>query len=92
MSRKQGGENVLRLLDGHLAERHYFVGDRYTVADIAMYAYMHVADEAGIDMSPYESVSSWLDRVEREPRYMHDLQPYPPNAGHGGRSIYDSET
>ena len=89
--RKRGGEEVLRLLDGHLAESRYFVGDRYTVADVAMYAYVHVAHEAGFDMNPYESVSSWLHRVEREPRYMRDLEPYPPNAARGaGRSIYDS--
>ena len=89
--RKRGAEEVLRLLDGHLAERPYFVAHRYTVADIAMYAYLHVASEAGLDMSPYGAVASWLDRVERQPRYVHDLEPYPPNAMRGAsRSIYDT--
>ncbi len=89
--RKVGGEEVLRLLDRHLAERTYFVGERYTVADVAMYGYLHVAHEARIDTSPYEAVSAWLARVERQPRYVHDLEPYPANAMRGAsHSIYDS--
>lgn len=88
--RKQGGEQVLRLLDDHLAERAFFVGDGYSVADIGIYGYVHVADEAGIDMRPYEHVGAWLERVRSQPGYMNDLEPYPPNAAPGaGRSLYD---
>src|ERR687888_1865421 len=50
--RKDGAEEVLRLLDGHLSARAFFVADRYTIADIGIYGYVHVAHEAGIDMSP----------------------------------------
>jgi glutathione S-transferase len=88
--RKRGGEEVLRLLDDHLSDRDFFVGDRYSVADIAVYGYVHVAGEAGIDLGPFERVSAWLERVERQPGYMNDLEPYPSNAAAGaGRSQYD---
>lgn len=87
--RKKNGEDVLTLLDGHLAEWDYFVGDRHTVADISLYGYVHVASEAGFDMGHYPAVKAWLDRVAATPRYMNDLEPYPSNAWSGaGRSIY----
>ena len=88
--RKEGGEVVLGLLDHHLAGRQFFVGDRYSVADIGIYGYVHVAHEAGIDMRPYPNVSSWLERVRSQPDYMNDLLPYPANARPGaGQSMYD---
>jgi glutathione S-transferase len=87
--RKQGGEDVLGVLDDHLANREFFVGASYSVADIAMYGYVHVADEAGIDMRAFAHVTAWLERVREQARYMNDLEPYPANARKGvGRSIY----
>ena len=63
---------------------------RYSVADIALYAYIHVAGEAGIELPPYANVSAWLERVRLQPGHMNDLAPYPPNSRAGaGRSIYD---
>ena len=88
--RKERGEQVLRLLDDHLAGREFFVGADYSIADIGIYGYVHVAGEAGIDMRPYEHLGAWLYRVRTQPRYMNDLEPYPPNAAPGaGRSLYD---
>jgi glutathione S-transferase len=88
--RKRGGEEVLRLLDDHLSDRDFFVGERYSVADIAVNGYVHVAGEAGIDLGPFKRVSAWLERVERQPGYANDLEPYPSNAAAGaGRSQYD---
>jgi glutathione S-transferase len=87
--RKQGGEEVLRVLDDHLADRDFFVGASYSVADIAIYGYVHVADQAGIDMQGFAHVRAWLERVRGQARHMNDLAPYPPNARKGiGRSIY----
>jgi glutathione S-transferase len=87
--RRQAAE-VLVLLDDHLREREFFVGDRYTIADIAIYGYTHRAHEAGIDTEPYRNLSAWLRRVEQQPRYIEDVLPYPANAAPGaGRSIYD---
>jgi glutathione S-transferase len=87
--RREGGREVLRLLDEHLATRDYFVGDRYTVADIAVYGYTHRTDEAGIDLDPYPHVRAWFERVESQAGYVEDVAPYPENAAPGaGRSIY----
>ena len=66
--RKEGALEVLRLLDDHLAMRDFFVGGRYTIADVAIYGYSHLAHEAGIDMEPYPSLRAWFSRVERQPR------------------------
>jgi glutathione S-transferase len=87
--RREGAEATLRLLDQHLQAQPFLVGDDYTIADIATYAYTHVAPEAGLDLGPYPAVRAWLARVEEQPRYMNDLEPYPENARVGaGRSIY----
>jgi glutathione S-transferase len=88
--RKEGALEVLRLLDDHLATRDFFVGDRYTIADVAIYGYSHLAHEAGIDMEPYASLRAWFERVEQQPGYVEDVEPYGANAAPGaGRSLYD---
>ncbi len=88
--RREGASEVLDLLDAHLAERQFFVGDGYSIADIAIYGYTHRAHEAGIDLEPYPSVRAWLSRVEEQPGYIEDVEPYGENAAPGaGRSIYD---
>ena len=63
-----GSYRALDVMEQHLATRTFFVGGRYTVADIALYAYTHVADEAGLDLSPYPAIRAWLDRVRSQPR------------------------
>ena len=89
-ARHAGGVQMLGLLDEHLRERAFLLGDRYTVADIALYGYTHVAHEAGLPMDDFPAVEHWLDRVAQQPGYMNDLLAYPPNARPGaGRSIYD---
>ncbi len=87
--RRAGAAEALGVLDAHLSERDFLVADRYTVADIATYAYTHVAHEAGVDASPFPAFTAWLARVEALPRYMNDLEPYPPNASmRAGLSVY----
>jgi glutathione S-transferase len=89
LRRREASHEVLALLDAHLAQRDFFVGT-YSVADIGIYGYVHVADEAGLDLGPYASLRSWLARVQAQPGYMNDLEAYPPNARAGAsRSIYD---
>jgi glutathione S-transferase len=81
---------VLATLDAELAQRDFIVGDGYSIADIALYGYVHVADEAGYDMSAYPAIDAWMERVRAQPGYVEDLAPYPPNARPGGgRSLYD---
>src|SRR5438046_4084906 len=65
--RKKGALEVLKLLDGHLAARDFFVGGRYTIADIAIYGYTHRAHEAGIDLEPYANLRAGFERVEQQP-------------------------
>jgi glutathione S-transferase len=89
-ARHAAGEATLAVLDGHLAERSFLVGERYSVADIGVFAYVHVAEDAGHDLSHHPAVSAWLDRVRAQPGYSNDLEPYPPNSMRGAsRSIYD---
>ena len=76
--------------EGHLATNRFFVADRYTVADIALYGYLQVAHEAGVDMEAFPNVVAWLERVREQPNHVADLEPYPENAQRGkGQSIYD---
>jgi glutathione S-transferase len=87
--RRAGALEVLQLLDDHLAERDFLVGNRYMIADIAVYGYSHRAEEAQLDLAPYPHVRAWFERVESQPGYIEDVEPYPANAGPGaGQSIY----
>lgn len=82
-------ENAMAMLDAHLTGREFLVGAGYTVADTSLYAYAHVAGEGGLDLDGHPAVSAWLDRVERTPRWMDDLRPYPENARAGqGASVH----
>jgi glutathione S-transferase len=66
--RRARGEAALDVMEQHLAGREFFVADRYTIADIALYAYTHVAHEGGFDLSTRPHVRAWLDRVAAQPR------------------------
>ena len=70
-ARRRGGQAALRAMEGHLAEgRAFLVGERYTIADIALYAYTHVAPEGGFDLEPYPAVRAWLERVATQPGHV----------------------
>ena len=64
------GYAALGVMEDHLGRREFFVGDRYSIADIALYAYTHVADEGGFDLAPFPAVLGWLERVRRQPGYV----------------------
>ena len=85
--RRAGALEVLQLLDDHLADREFLVGDRYTIADIAVFGYSHRAEEAGLELEPYPSFRAWLARVESQPGFMEDVEPYGANAGARRRSV-----
>ena len=69
--KKIAGDAALKLMDDHLATRNWFVGESITLADIALYAYTHVAEEGGgFDLSFYPSIVAWLKRVAAEPGYV----------------------
>ncbi|MGH3144157.1 MAG: glutathione S-transferase family protein [Gaiellales bacterium] len=85
------GQSALAMLEAHLGERSYLVGDSCSIADLVNFAYTHVAEDAGFRLGDYPSVSAWLDRVRALPGFVDDLMPYPDNARPGAsRSIYDA--
>ena len=57
-------------MEKHLTERQFFVGERYTIADIGLFAYTHVAGEGGFDLSGFPAVRVWLERVKAQPRHI----------------------
>ena len=64
------GYDALRVMEGHLATRRFFVAERYSIADIGLYAYTHVAHEGGFDLAVFPGVRAWLARVAGEPRHV----------------------
>jgi glutathione S-transferase len=82
------GEKALAVLERQLATTPFLVGDGYTIADVALYAYTHVAPELGLDLASFPAVRAWLERVEAQPGFVNDLEPYPQHAGAGGRSAH----
>jgi glutathione S-transferase len=80
-NRLERGRDALAALDRGLSDGRPFVaGDGYTVADIALYGYVHCAGDAGADPRELFHVAAWLDRVETQPGFVNDLTPMPPHA------------
>lgn len=61
---------ALDVMEGHLAKHDFFAGNAYSIADIALYAYTHVADEGEFDLSRYAAIRRWLDRVADQPGHI----------------------
>ncbi|MCF6200157.1 MAG: glutathione S-transferase family protein [Hyphomicrobiaceae bacterium] len=59
------GYQALEIMDKHLSNHDFLAAGRYTVADIALYAYTHVAPEGGFDLAPYKNINKWLSRIKR---------------------------
>jgi glutathione S-transferase len=64
------GHDALGVMERHLDGRRFFVGERYGIADIALYAYTHVAEEGDFDLSGYPRIRAWLDRVADQPGHV----------------------
>jgi glutathione S-transferase len=64
------GQRALSAMERHLDGRKFLVGDRLTLADIALYAYTHVAEEGGFELEPYPAVRRWLELVASEPGHV----------------------
>ena len=64
------GYQALDVMERHLGTRRFFVAERYTIADVALYAYTHVAHEGGFDLAAYPNVRGWLGRVAAEPGHV----------------------
>lgn len=68
--KRAAGSAALKLMDDHLATRDFLVGERLSLADIALYAYTHVAEEGGFVLADYPAVRAWLGRVAATPGYI----------------------
>ena len=79
-NRLERGRDALAALARGLSDGREFAAGGYSIADIALYAYVHCADDAGADPRSHESVAAWLDRVEAQPRFENDLEPVPAHA------------
>ncbi len=64
------GYDALGVMERHLKSREWFVGVRYSAADIALYAYTHVAHEGGFKLAGYPAIRAWLERVKSQPRHI----------------------
>ncbi len=64
------GYKALKVMELQLSRTPYLVGEHYSIADIALYAYTHVADEGGFDLTPYPAIRGWLERVASHPRHV----------------------
>lgn len=68
--KRKAGNEALKLMDEHLTEREWLVGDSITLADICLFAYTHVADEGGFDLNLYPGVIAWMERIMLHPNHV----------------------
>jgi glutathione S-transferase len=64
------GYAALDVMEDRLSRRDFFVGNQYSIADIALYAYTHVAEEGGFDLQRYNAIRAWFGRVRDQPRHI----------------------
>ena len=69
-AKQEGGHKALMVMEQQLEKSKYLVNDRYTIADISLYAYTHVAHEGGFDLSAYGAISNWMERIQGEPKHV----------------------
>lgn len=76
LSKQAGGHKALAVMETHLSQQNWLVGDGMTIADISLYAYTHVADEGGFDLVNYPAIQTWLGRIRNHPKHvtMDDLK------------------
>ncbi|HEV8692614.1 MAG TPA: glutathione S-transferase family protein [Lysobacter sp.] len=74
--KRKGGLKALAILDTELATRDFIAGARYSIADIAMFAYASRAEEAGLSLQPHPHFRAWVARVEAQPGFLAEMHPY----------------
>ncbi|MGJ5676186.1 MAG: glutathione S-transferase family protein [Nostochopsis sp.] len=68
--RCESGYTALKVMENHLQSHNFFVGERYTIADIALFAYTHIADEGKFDLKQFPAIQAWIERVKMQPRFI----------------------
>lgn len=66
---REKGEQALQVMEQHLAQRDFFVANRYSIADIALFAYTHCADDGGFVIQNYPAICAWLERIRSQPNF-----------------------
>jgi glutathione S-transferase len=67
--KRAAGYKALDVMERALKDKSYFCGERFSIADIALFAYTHVANEGGFDLLPYEAIRGWIERIRSRPHY-----------------------
>ena len=70
LEKHERGYAALEVMENHLTKKTFFVGERYTIADIALFAYTQVAGEGGFDLSRFKAIQAWIERVKAQPRFI----------------------
>jgi len=68
--KRQPGYAALDIMEAHLADKMFFVAEQYSIADVSLYAYTHVAGEGGFDLGSYAAIGAWLERVRAQPDHV----------------------
>ncbi len=68
--KQAGGYAALDIMEQHLGQQRYFVANQFSIADIALYAYTHVAEEGHFDLTKYSNIQQWFQRIESQPGYI----------------------
>ncbi len=68
--KQAGGHKALKVMEQQLEKTPYLIGDKFTIADISLYGYTHVAPEGGFDLSRYPAIRDWLGRIKNLPGYV----------------------
>ena len=68
--KRDTGQQALAVMERQLLRHPYIVGDKYNIADIALFAYTHVADEGGFSLSDYPAIQAWIEHIERRPKFV----------------------
>ncbi len=66
----KNGYNALKIMEDHLSDKEFFVDNKYTIADICLYAYTHKAYEAGFDLSLFPNINKWIEKIEKQDNYI----------------------
>jgi len=75
-AKRTGAQRSLQRLDDALSRTAFLVGDTYTIADMAVFAYASRAEDADVPLAPFPAVRAWVIRVEAQPGFLHDMHPY----------------
>ncbi|WP_395680671.1 glutathione S-transferase family protein [Inquilinus sp.] len=75
-AKREGSLKTLAILDRELSQRAWLAGPAYSVADIAVFAYVHRADEAELPLADFPNVTAWIDRIRSQPRFLAETFPY----------------